>query len=117
MAVPATFVTRTRPGGSGGRKRGSRARWPVLAKEVYLLGLLAAPLGRAERAADERVDGPGQDQVESDSLEQRVEQDDPRGSRLAEHVVERERAEGVEEGGDADGEERGVGAVAAGRLG
>src|SRR5438874_7953606 len=102
--------------GSGGRKRGSRARWPVLAKEVHLRDRLAPALGRAERTAHERVDRPGQDQIERDALEERVEQDDAGRCRLAEHEVEREGAERVEEGDDAHGEERSMRAVAARRL-
>ena len=41
--------------------------------------------------------------------DERLDEHDPRRSRLAEHEVEGERAEGVEDGHDGDRQERRVG--------
>src|SRR5580765_7127072 len=93
--------------GSGGRKRGRRARVPVLAKELHPLHALG-PHGRREQAPDEGVDRPRQEQVQRDRLEQRVEEDDAGRRRVAEDEVEEERTERVEDRDHRDGDERRV---------
>src|SRR5205823_14185372 len=85
--------------GSRGRKvRGSpapvRARTPVLAKQPHLL---EAACGRAEEAAAERVDRQRKDQVEEELERQRVDEHALRRGGVAEHVVEDERADRVED--------------------
>ena len=99
--------------GSGGRKRGMRERGP----QCYAgAPCTAQPRGARKQAPDDGVDRHGQQQVEGDALEERVEQDDAGRRRLAEDEAERQAPERVEEGDDRDREERRVGAVAAGGL-
>src|SRR5689334_18271518 len=89
--------------GSGGRKRPP----PVvglLANGVDPLDAVAA-LERAQQDAGEAVEGPGQDQVEQDALEERRPEHGARGRGLAEHEVEGERAERVQERDHRDGDE------------
>src|SRR5437764_2257510 len=96
------------------------APWPfavvgALAKEPHLGGELR-PVERPQHSAAERVHGRGQDEVEEDRREERVEEDEPRGDVVTDHEVEDELAERREDGDDGDGDERRVAAVAAGRL-
>src|SRR5919201_949536 len=84
-------------------------------KEVHLLRALAA-VERAYHAADERVHGQRQNQVEEDLRRQAIDEDDARRRVLPEHEVQRERADRVGDRDDADGDERCVRPVAPGRL-
>jgi hypothetical protein len=90
----------------GSSTRGSRGR-----KRPALVAV-----GLAHDEAREAVDGPGQDQVEGDPLEERRPEHHSRRGGLAEDEVEGERADRVEEGDHADRDEGGMRAVAAGRL-
>src|SRR5689334_16041332 len=80
--------------GSGGRKRGTRPeplRGPLLAKRRRSFPSRHADPER-EQATRHRVHRQRQDQVERDALEQRVEQDQPGGGRLAENEPQRQAA-------------------------
>src|SRR5436305_8371938 len=111
------------PGGGGMKVRGPEpfvegrrlrlARTPVLAKQLHLL---EPARRRAEETPAERIDGQRQDQVEDQLERKRVQQHPRRRGGVAEHVVEDERADGVEQRHDRDREERRVRPVAAGRL-
>src|SRR5919201_5766300 len=86
----------------GSSTRGSPGRKRILGKELNL-GVLDSRLRPEEPPADE-VDRPGHEQVQPDPLEERVEQDRPRGRRLAEDVTEQKLADPVEERRDGDRE-------------
>src|SRR5205823_1195300 len=101
--------------GSGGRKRGRGARRPLLAKEPDSLEALCA-VGRPQDATSETVDRDRDEQVERDVLKERAHENVPRGRRIAEHEVQDQGTEGVQERDNGDGEKGGVRAVAPGRL-
>src|SRR5215212_3700360 len=98
--------------GSRGRKRPAG----VLANDRHLHAARRGITRVREQPPDDRVDRHCQEQVEGQRGRHRVDQRRPGLDRLSEEEVESELADGEEERDHGDGYERGVGAVAPGRL-
>ena len=87
---------------------------PVRAKELHL-GREVGPVERAQQPPREPVHGCGEDEVQEHRRAETAHQR-PRRRALAEHEMDEEQAEAVEDGDDRDRQERRVRAVAARRL-
>src|SRR6476620_10851232 len=97
----------------GRRRRLRPVRVSVLSKQLHLL---EPARWRTEEASAERIHRHGQDQVEDQLERKRVHERTRRRGRVAEHVVQDERPERVEDRHHRDGDERRVTPVAAGRF-
>src|SRR5918994_229698 len=99
--------------GSGGRNRPGERPLPRLAKEAHLLG---RPLRATENATDERVDREGEHEVEQHARQERTDESGARVDGVAEHDVQRQGGDGVQDRHHGDREQRRVRAVATRRL-